>query len=183
MTGSNRSFTSSTSHREKLAIHFLKVRIFQKWNLFFEGTEVEIDVPDGIIANLTRECSGNVHDRHVVDVTSGSFEKETYGANPHSGAYANQDWAAANNEVDLETDSVFCSAYREKKEDTPHTRNNWVRYDNKERRIVPAHYAIRTSHYNPGGSHLKSRLLETSADGKSWREVPREESNEHLNGR
>jgi hypothetical protein len=33
------------------------------------------DVPDGVIAHLTRECGGNVHDRDVVDVTSGSFEK------------------------------------------------------------------------------------------------------------
>jgi hypothetical protein len=49
------------------------------------GREVEIDVPDGIIAHLTGECGGNVHDRHVVEITSGSFEKETHGANPHSG--------------------------------------------------------------------------------------------------
>jgi polyhydroxyalkanoate synthesis regulator phasin len=43
------------------------------------------DFPDGIIGHLTRECGGNVHDRHVVDVTSGSFEKQTEGANPRSG--------------------------------------------------------------------------------------------------
>jgi hypothetical protein len=48
------------------------------------------DVPDGIIAHLTRECGGNVHDCHVVEVRSGSFEKETYGANPDSGAYDNR---------------------------------------------------------------------------------------------
>jgi hypothetical protein len=34
-------------------------------------------VPNGIIARLTREFGGNVHDQPVVDVTSGSFEKET----------------------------------------------------------------------------------------------------------
>jgi hypothetical protein len=49
--------------------------------------EWKIDVPDGIIAHLTRECGGNVHESHVVDITSGSFKKETQGANPHSGAY------------------------------------------------------------------------------------------------
>jgi hypothetical protein len=37
------------------------------------------DVPDGIVAHLTRECGANVHDRHVVDVTCGSFEPETMG--------------------------------------------------------------------------------------------------------
>jgi hypothetical protein len=35
------------------------------------GKEIKIDMPDGIIAHLTRECSGNIHDRHVVDITSG----------------------------------------------------------------------------------------------------------------
>jgi predicted RNase H-like nuclease (RuvC/YqgF family) len=57
--------------------------------IYPEKRKVEIDVPDGIIAHLTRECGGNVHDRHVVDVTCGSFEKETKGANRHSGAYRN----------------------------------------------------------------------------------------------
>jgi hypothetical protein len=45
---------------------------------------IRLALPDGIIAHLTRECGGNVNNRHVVDVTSGSFEKETLGANPHS---------------------------------------------------------------------------------------------------
>jgi hypothetical protein len=35
------------------------------------------DVPDGIIAPLTKECGGNVDDHHFVGVTSGSFENET----------------------------------------------------------------------------------------------------------
>jgi hypothetical protein len=76
------------------------------------------EIPDGIIAHLTRECGGNVHDRHVVEVTCGSFAKETREANPHSGAYDNEDWAAAKNVADLETDSRFLSAYRTKEEDS-----------------------------------------------------------------
>jgi hypothetical protein len=73
--------------------------------------------------------------------------------------------------------------------------------DFKEKKIVPTHYAVRsgpgpsflksfTTHYairtwegDPGNSHLKSWLVETSADGKSWRKVSREEDNEQLNGR
>jgi hypothetical protein len=43
--------------------------------------DIENDIPDGIIAHLTRECGGNVHDHHVVDVTCGLFEKETYRPN------------------------------------------------------------------------------------------------------
>jgi hypothetical protein len=34
------------------------------------------DVPDGIIAHLTCECGGNVHDRGVVDVTSLRLDKK-----------------------------------------------------------------------------------------------------------
>jgi hypothetical protein len=65
-------------------------------------------------------------------------------------------------------------------EDILHTRNNWICYDFKERRIVPTHYTIRTHAFGPGGYHLKSWLVETSTDGKNWREVAREEDNEQL---
>jgi hypothetical protein len=140
------------------------------------------DIPDGIIAHLTRECGGNVHDRKVVDVTCGSFEKEIVGANPHSGACHNSPKWSAKNAADLEADSLFGSAYRERREDIPHTRNNWICYNFKERRIVPTHYTIRTNGDGPGWAHLKSWLVETSADGESWREVAREENNKQLNG-
>jgi hypothetical protein len=83
----------------------------------------------------------------------------------------------------LETDSCFESAYRDEKENIRHTRSNWVCYDFKKRRIVPTHYAIRTGENGPGFSHMKSWLIETSKDGKSWREVAREEDNKRLNSR
>jgi hypothetical protein len=140
------------------------------------------DVPDGIIAHLTRECGGNVHDRNVVDVTSGSFEKEIDGADPHSGVCYNDPDYAAKNAADLETDSCFQSAFRSSSENIPHTRNNWICYDFKERRIVPTHYTIRTYDDGPGRAHLKSWLVETSTDGENWREVAREDNNKQLNG-
>jgi hypothetical protein len=126
----------------------------------------EIDIPDGIIANLTRECGGPVHDRNVVDVTGGSFEKETNGANPHSGKYGNDPRNAPKKSADMETISRFFSAYRKKNEDIPHTRNNWVCYDFKKRRIVVTHYTIRTNNCGPGNGHMKSWFAETSADAE-----------------
>jgi hypothetical protein len=33
-------------------------------------TDRKYDIPDGVIAHLTRTCGGNVHDRIVVEVTS-----------------------------------------------------------------------------------------------------------------
>jgi hypothetical protein len=84
----------------------------------------KFDVPDGIIAHLTRVCGGNVHDRHVIDITSGSFEKETHEANAHSGAYGNDPRNAAENAANLEAESCFISVYRPHSEDILHTRNN-----------------------------------------------------------
>jgi hypothetical protein len=45
-----------------------------------QETDNMYDTSDGILAHLTRQCSGNVHDVHVVNVISGSFEKETQSA-------------------------------------------------------------------------------------------------------
>jgi hypothetical protein len=61
-----------------------------------------------------------------VDITSGSFEKVTAGANPHSGAYDDTDWYAAKNAADLETESYCYSAYHPKKHNITHARNNWM---------------------------------------------------------
>jgi hypothetical protein len=137
------------------------------------GREVVIGVPDGIIARLTRECRGNVPDRHVVAVISRSFEEETNMPNgrritiPHSGAYDNDPPFAAKNATDLETGSYFGSAYRGREEDIAHTRNNWVCYDFKDRRIVPTPYAIGTMKNGAGGFHLKSWFVEMSAGGEN----------------
>jgi hypothetical protein len=142
-------------------------------------TDKMFDIPDGIIAHLTRECTGNVHDHRVVNVTSSKplddaihFPKRTVDPN----------LVAAKNATDLESSPCFFSAYRTKEEDIPHARNNWVCYVFKERRIVPKRYTIHTNGNDRGSWHLKSWLLETSTDGENWREVAREEDNKHLNG-
>jgi hypothetical protein len=46
-----------------------KVRIHRNegWGTYERTVEMEIDVPDGIIAHLTRECRGNLNDGHVID--------------------------------------------------------------------------------------------------------------------
>jgi septal ring factor EnvC (AmiA/AmiB activator) len=70
-----------------------------------KGTQ--FDVPDGIIAHLTRDCGGNVHDRKIVDVTCGSFETETQGANRNSGAYGNCPPFAVKNRAEMENGFMF----------------------------------------------------------------------------
>jgi hypothetical protein len=142
-------------------------------------TSVMYDIPDGIIAYLTTECSGNVHDCHIIDITSGSFEKETNGASPPMVAPPD---CALKNAIDFESTSHFASSCRYNFEGIPHTRNNWVCYDFKARRIVPPHYAIRPNNAGSGANHLNSWPVETSADRKSWREVDHQENNAQLNG-
>jgi hypothetical protein len=121
------------------------------------GKEREITGLDGIITHLTRECGRDVHDCHAVDVSSGSFEKETHRANPRN---------PAKKATDLKANSRFIAAYREKKEYITHARNSCACHDFKERRIVRTHCAVHTNHAGRGNSHLKSWLVETSADGE-----------------
>jgi serine/threonine protein kinase len=116
----------------------------------FGGRQVEIGVPDGIIVHLTWECGGNVHDRQVVEVTSGSFEKETQRPAPHAGEYDGDRkyMYAAKNVADLEIVSYFHSAFRNFRDDIQHTRNNWICYDFRERKIVPTHYNPHVSEHS-----------------------------------
>jgi regulator of replication initiation timing len=85
-------------------------------------------IPDGIIAHLTRECGGNVHERGIVVTTASSVLKAAY---------------APMNAVDFTTEQVFTSDVMTKGSNVPHTRNNWITFDFKKRRVVPTHYAIR----------------------------------------
>jgi hypothetical protein len=141
------------------------------------------DIPDGIIAHLTRECGGNVDGYQVVEITCGCFEKETEGANPHSGALDDCLLYATENAADLDVISRFVSAYHEKEEDILHSGNNWLCYNFEERRAELTHHTIRMNGFGPGQEHMKSWFVETSADGESWQEVVREEDNKQLNGR
>jgi hypothetical protein len=126
---------------------------------------------EGIIACLSRECGGNVHDRGVVIVTCSKTSTDNL-------------VDAAKNAADLRADSHFWSAHRNKSESIPHARNNWLCYDFQARRIVPTHYAIRSLYC--GGvnrANLKSWLVELSSDGTNWTEIDRRENNPELNDR
>jgi hypothetical protein len=68
-------------------------------------------------------------------------------------------------------------------EDIAPARNTWICYDFKERRIIPTHYAVRSSGGGPIWHHLKSWLVKTSADGERWREIDHKENSNELNGR
>jgi hypothetical protein len=131
--------------------------------------DVTIDVPDGILAYLARKCGGNIHKRKVIAVTSGSFEKTTCTEE------------GIEKIVDMGTDAAYYSAFRLRSEQIAHTRNNWVCYDFKERKVVPTHYAIRSHHANAGAEHPIAWAVETSLDANNWREIDHKEKNHDLN--
>jgi hypothetical protein len=109
-----------------------------------------------------------MHHRKVVEVTS-------------SGPSTDKVNDAAN-VTELKTSSFFYSAARTKMDNIPHTRNTWICYDFKASKIVPTHYAIRSVDRETGFPHLKSWIVETSSDGRTWQEVDHKKDNTDLNG-
>ena len=110
---------------------------------------------EGIIAHLTRECGGNVHDKGMVEVTASSVVRGFFGT------------SRPRNAVELGTNLNFCSLPK---------KNSWIRYDFKGRRVAPTSYSIRSDDYR----YPKSWVLEVSNDGENWEIVDRRENNEDL---
>ena len=92
---------------------------------------------DGIIAHLTRECRGNVCERHVVDIAASSL----YGPG-HEPKYI----------AELGKPSAYLSDLLP---------DSWIYYDFKERRVTPKGYTL--SNYVWGWP--KSWVVEVSNDG------------------
>jgi hypothetical protein len=126
----------------------------------------QADDSQGIIARLTQQCGGNVHARGVVVVTSSEPDNK---------------WIRPQIITDLASTWAFVSASHRSGDEIPHTRNSFICYEFKTVTVVPTGYAIRSVSAGPGGSHLKSWLVETSIDGLAWKEVDHKEDNAELN--
>lgn len=114
---------------------------------------------DGIIAYLTKNCGGNVHERGIVNITASGFDGDAY---------------EPKNVADLSEDTRFYSTDEE---------NAWICYDFKDRMVIPESYSVRSFGYGPGGCHLKSWVVEVSEDGVAWKEIDRRVDNNDLNDR
>ena len=129
-------------------------RVGQRKEFFYD----ESKKLEGIIAYLTREYGGNVHDKGIVNITASGV---TDGREPK-------------NVANLGKDGDYCSKNEQ---------NSWICYDFKDRRVIPRSYSIMT--YCGGrdsGHHLQFWVIEGSNDGteNSWTEVDRREKNSDL---
>jgi hypothetical protein len=104
---------------------------------------------DGIIAFLTAECGGNVHDKGAVVVTA---------SNCNSGL-------VPKNAVDLGEANYF---------EAPNKPNQWLKYDFKDRRVKVTNYSI-AAHTN--GYFLRTWVIEGSNEGQEWTPIDSRASN------
>jgi hypothetical protein len=115
-------------------------------------------VLDGIIAHLTRQCGGNVHDKGIVNISAKAIDQ-------------NLDRFHAKHAANLHDTSFFQS---------PNSPNQWIQYDFKNRRVRPTHYTI-FAHLNLWW--LRSWVLEGSlnASDDSWDELDRHDDDTTMN--
>jgi len=123
----------------------------------------------GIIRHLKKRYNGNVHDCGAVVVSS-------------SRPMADASYCCAKNVVDLKSSSFFWSAHRNIWDDIPHSKNKWLCYEFRDRKVIPSHYAIRTNSNDIESEHLRNWAVEGSRDGETWVEIDRREDNGELNG-
>jgi hypothetical protein len=116
-----------------------------------------VEVPDGIIRYLAKQCGGNVSDKGIVKV----------GASAYQGSYPPK------NATDTDPGTCFYS---------PHLADQWLAYDFQSSRVVVKCYAIRSWSDSVGGRHPKSWVVEGWNEGCGWIEVDRCEDEGRLNG-
>jgi hypothetical protein len=114
---------------------------------------------EGLICHLGKCSGGNPHEKRIICATG----------TPSNGRSCYQ----PQNVADLQTDSFFYS-----KNDA----GQWLCYDFKDMRVAVTHYILRSGGGSVDSYHLRSWVLEGSADGSKWTEVDRRDNESRLNG-
>ena len=109
---------------------------------------------DGIINNLKNQSNGNI--TNIINITA-SMEKDQ-SSHPLTNLYENGD----------------------KYTYTENSPNSWICIDFINRRIIPTHYTVGTSH--DANNHLKSWVIEGSSDGNSWDKLDEQSNCSVMNG-
>jgi hypothetical protein len=117
---------------------------------------------EGIIAYLTSQHNGNVHERVIVNISA---------LDP----YNTDSCHLPRNAADLAATNTYFFSKNES--------NQMLIYDFQKLRIKSTDYSIR-SYHNGGVNtyHLKSWTIEVSSDGSNWKEIDHRENNNDLNG-
>ena len=123
---------------------------------------------NGIIAGLTRDCHGNVHEKTAVNVSASSQAQQTTSKEGQPVMYEPKTVA------DLQENSCFCSRDSD---------SQWICYDFKDRLVKPTWYSIRSYFAGEHGCHPMSWNLEVSQDNKSWDCIDQRRDNVDLNGK
>lgn len=101
----------------------------------------------GIIHFLTQEAGGNVHDKGIVSVTPSS-------------QFTNESIRLAKNVVDF--DNLETRLLTGNKE------NSWLKYDFKDRKVMPTQYSIRSKPFGPSNDHPTDWVIEGSNNDSDW---------------
>ena len=118
---------------------------------------------NGIIAGLTGECHGNVHDKGKVTITASSADTTSRDGKivPYQPKVV----------ADLQENSWFCSK---------NSSGQWICYDFKDMLVKPTWYSIRSYFAGEHGCHPKSWDIEVSNDGGSWDCIDQQRDNQDL---
>lgn len=103
---------------------------------------------NGIIALLSKQCKGNVHDQGVVEITASSVYRNPFGMQYDP-----------KNAVDFDSREHFCSV---------DIADSWICYTFKSNPICPSSYSIMSAGFPTKGNHPVSWVFEGSEDGYSW---------------
>ncbi|OHT15136.1 hypothetical protein TRFO_42700 [Tritrichomonas foetus] len=121
------------------------IKKVQSIPILYNGTST-----NGIIAKLTQDAHGNVHENHVVSISASS--------NSHNFPYqvANTEW-------------YDCWISQNKPD-------QWIQFDFMNKVVILQNYTIKTHRYSSGSCHLKSWKIEGSSNGETWEEIDKRES-------
>lgn len=113
----------------------------------------------GIIHYLTKECGGNVAEKHVVEVSASSTLND-------------DSQYAPKNAVELDDSNHYFASNN--------NQNSWIKYDFKDKKIVPTHYTIRTRRHN-NVYNPSNWIIEVANKDGEWKTIDTQNNVPFLN--
>lgn len=129
-----------------------------KGDTYDEKCELNESEPlNGLFALLRSKNGGNPHTKEVIIITVSS-------------TVANNPWQV----IDPDWTSHWV---------TKNEPDQWIKFDFKTSRMVLSSYTLKTYNYVAGGNHMKTWVVEGSANDTDWLELDRRVNVNDLNGR